>query len=85
VIRRPVATGEVADWPALAPPQLIAAGESVHLEWARGTVRICLEGIALNSARHGEVVRVRVPERVGPLVGVASASGRAILSTGGSR
>jgi flagella basal body P-ring formation protein FlgA len=82
-VRRPVAAGEIASWPAVVAPSLINAGEPVCLLWTRGTVKISMQGTALNAARHGESVRVRVPRRIGPLVGVAEGPGRVVLSVGG--
>lgn len=82
--RRSVAAGEPLRWPAVAPPTWIVAGAAVEIAWNRGSVRIALSGLALNSAREGESVRVRVPGRPDPLRGVAIAEGRVALGPGRS-
>jgi flagella basal body P-ring formation protein FlgA len=82
--RRSVAPGEPLRWPAVAPPTWIVAGETVEIAWSRGSVRVALSGLALNSAREGEPVRVRVPGRPDPLRGTAVAEGRVALGPGRS-
>lgn len=84
-VRRSVAAGEALLWPAVQPPRAIEAGEAVRLFWARGGVRIEVEGVALNSARIGETVRARVAGRRDRLAGTVTAPGSAVLFAGGDR
>jgi flagella basal body P-ring formation protein FlgA len=84
-VRRPLAAGEVAARPAVAPPPLVAAGEPVRMVWRQGGVNIVLEGIALNGARRDQVVRARIQGRSGRLAGRAIAPGVVELGTGGIR
>jgi flagella basal body P-ring formation protein FlgA len=56
----------------------------VEIAWSRGSVRIALSGLALNSAREGESVRVRVAGRPDPLHGIAVSEGRVVLGPGRS-
>lgn len=85
VARTNLAEGDRIAWPAAVAPPLIEAGESVRLEWERGAVRVVMEGTALNGARLGETVRVRVPGRPERLLGRVVAPGSAILADGGAR
>ena len=78
--RRPFAAGEIIAWPAAVPPALVVNGAPVRLTWARGGVRVTLDGTALNSARAGEAVRARVPGRGAALSGIATAPGEAALA-----
>jgi len=84
-VRRPLAAGDVAAWPAVVSPILITSGEEIRMDWRRGGVTVSVTGIAMNSARKGECVRARVAGRRERLVGTATAPGRAILSMGGNR
>jgi flagella basal body P-ring formation protein FlgA len=84
-IRRPLGAGDVVAWPAAIAPSVIAAGESVRLEWTRGLVRISVEGAALHAARLGEMVRVRVAGRRDPMTGQVTSPGTAVLCVGGAR
>lgn len=84
-IRRPLAAGDVVAWPVAIAPSVITTGQMVRMEWARGLVRISVEGAALNTARIGETVRVRVAGRRDAISGQATAPGTAILCGGGAR
>jgi len=84
-VRRALATGEVLARPAVAPPTLVVAGEPVRLVWAEGAVQVSVVGIALNRARRGELVRVRVEGRSDRLVGTATATGTVMISSGVNR
>jgi flagella basal body P-ring formation protein FlgA len=84
-VRRALATGEVLERPAVAPPTLVVAGEPVRLVWAGGAVQVSVVGIALNRARQGESVRARVEGRSDRLVGTATAMGTVVISSGGDR
>ena len=84
-VRRRLEAGEIAIWPAVLPPSLVVAGEPVRMEWTRGAVMISVTGLALNSARRGEIVQARVSGRRGRLNGIATAAGKAVLVIGGIR
>jgi flagella basal body P-ring formation protein FlgA len=84
-VRRPLATGEIVGWPAVVAPSVILSGQPVRMEWSRGGVRVLIEGIALNAARVGEIVRVRANGRREPIAGQATAPGTAVLCGGGTR
>jgi flagella basal body P-ring formation protein FlgA len=84
-VRRDLARGDLLIEPAVEPPALIEPGEAVQLIWSRGTVRLSLAGRALNRARQGEAVRVRIPGRERPLTATAVESGVAEIDPGGSR
>ncbi len=84
-VRRNLALGEMLIEPAVEPPALIDPGEAVQLIWSRGTVRLSLTGRALNRARSGEAVRVRIPGRERPLTATAVEAGVAEIDPGGSR
>jgi flagella basal body P-ring formation protein FlgA len=83
--RRALAEGETVARPAALPPLRIAPGQPVRVSWNRGPVSLALTGVALNGAREGGTVRVRVEGRTEPLTGVVSGPGTAVLSTGGER
>jgi len=76
-VRRALAAGDVLARPAVVPPPLVIAGG--------GPVQVSRAGVALNSARQGEIVRARVEGGTGRLVGTAVALGTAVLSNGGIR
>jgi flagella basal body P-ring formation protein FlgA len=84
-VRRALAAGEALARPAVVPPTLVEAGEPVRLVWGGGAVQVSVVGIALNRARQGELVRARVEGRSGRLVGTATATGTAVISSGGVR
>jgi flagella basal body P-ring formation protein FlgA len=81
-VRRAIAAGEVVTAPAVAPPPMVVAGEPVQLEWRSGGVQVSVQGIALNSASRGQVVRARIEERPAQLSGTVTAPGRAVLAGG---
>ncbi len=82
-VRRPLAAGDELTALVVAPPQLVAAGETVSLEWSRGGIHIVLPGVALNGARAGETVRAYPQGRRKTVTGVAIAPGRVMLKSGG--
>jgi flagella basal body P-ring formation protein FlgA len=82
-VRRALAPGEPLARPAVAPPPLVASGEPVRLVWERAGVQVAVAGVALNSARRGESVRVRVEGHPERLTGIAIAPGIATLHDGG--
>lgn len=84
-VRRPIAAGEAICWPAVAPPPLVEAGESIALEWTKGAVRISAEGTAIHAAGLGDRIQVRLNGRRGLLEATVTAPGIARLRTGGER
>ena len=77
LVRRAIAAGEALVPPRVAPPQVVAAGQSVRVHWSAGNVSVALEGTALNDAVVGETVRVRTGRRTGVLTGTVVAPGEA--------
>lgn len=83
--RANLAEGETIAWPSAVAPSLVEAGAPIRLEWEQGAVRVSLEGTALNAARLGDIVRVRIPGRPERLLGTVAAAGIAVLTDGGAR
>lgn len=77
LVRRAIAAGEPLAPPRVAPPPVIAAGQSVRVHWSAGNVSVAMEGTALNDAVVGETVRVRTGRRTGVLRGTVIAPGEA--------
>lgn len=77
LVRRAIAAGEALVPPRVAPPPVVAAGQSVRVHWSAGNVSVALEGTALNDAVVGETVRVRTGRRTGVLTGTVVAPGEA--------
>lgn len=84
-VRRSLAAGEELTPGRVAPPIVVRAGEPVNLTWTRGDVSIAVVGVALNAARVGETVRVRVDGRLEPVQGEATEPGLALLTEGVAR
>ncbi len=84
-VRRLLRAGEVVLPPAVTAPPIVLAGQPVKLQWESGGVRVSVVGIALNSARAGEMVRARLEERPARLTATATAPGVAVLAAGGAR
>lgn len=80
--RRALVAGEELTPARVAPPIVVRPGEPIRLNWTRGDVRIALLGVALNAARAGEMVRVRVEGRPEPIEGEATQPGLALLEEG---
>jgi flagella basal body P-ring formation protein FlgA len=59
VTRRSFAAGEVLRSPAVEPPTIVSANQSVEIEWRDQNVRLTLRGIATRNAALGERVPVR--------------------------
>jgi flagella basal body P-ring formation protein FlgA len=78
-VRRPLAAGDIAMTPSVRPPVLVRAGEPVTLRWQHDVVRLTASGIALNSARAGEPVRIEVAGRERPLHGRVTGRGLAAM------
>lgn len=82
IVRRPLAAGEPIEWPAVAPPLAVEAGQPVTLVWNQGGVRVSRAGIAMNGAMRGGWVQVRVNGRADRFVGRANAMGEVDLAGG---
>lgn len=80
-LRRAVLAGTVIDRPTAMPPALVSAGDRIALWWSRGDVALALNGVALQNARLGEAVRVRVDGRPRPLTAIVDAPGRARIGS----
>ena len=78
-VLRPLVDGEPATPPAVVPPVLVRAGNEVELRWQRHRVCVTTRGVALNSAREGENVRVRIAGRTAPMIGRINSDGIADL------
>ena len=63
VTRRVVRAGEPLRAPAVAPPALVASGETVQLLWSAPGMELRMRGRALGSAALGETVGVRLDVR----------------------
>jgi flagella basal body P-ring formation protein FlgA len=84
-VRRSLAAGDVLAPPAVVPPAVIEPSSAVELRWRSGGVSVSVPGIALEAARLGEKVAVKVAGRPGRRVGVAVAPGVVALDAGGVR
>lgn len=74
VTRRLIREGEPLLAPAVRPPHLIAAGDSVEIVARRGTVSVRVRGVASGAAGRDEPVTVRIgPDR--RLRGTAATAG----------
>lgn len=82
-VRRPVREGGLLARPGVVPPRVINAGEPITLIWERSGVAISVIGTALNSARTGDEVRVRIDGRRDRVTGIATSAGTATLTHGG--
>lgn len=60
VTRRVIREGEPLRAPAVAPPPMVARGDTVTVRWQISGVGITMPGIALGSAAAGETILVRV-------------------------
>ncbi len=63
VTRRVISEGEALREPAIAPPDLVTAGEVVQVVWKHGGIELRLVGRATSSGALGERVQVRVDSR----------------------
>lgn len=59
VTRRAIAVGEVLRSPAVEPPTIVSANQSVEIVWRDQNVRLTIRGIAARNASLGERVPVR--------------------------
>lgn len=63
VTRRAIDAGEPLRPPAVEPPPVIAAGDSVRFVWQRGRIRLVVLGIAAGRARDaGDHIHVRLTD-----------------------
>ena len=60
VTRRVINAGEILRGPAVEPPNLVTANQSVEVEWADQNIRLTLHGIATRNAPIGTRVTVRM-------------------------
>lgn len=61
IARRPFAAGDLISPDALADPQDVMRGETVHVQSVDGAASIRLDGIAQSSGRKGDVIVVHNP------------------------
>ena len=61
--RRVIREGEPLRTPAVAPPDVVAAGQPVQVVWSDGVVRVRVRGTAVGSAALGERVLVKINPR----------------------
>jgi flagella basal body P-ring formation protein FlgA len=60
VTRRIINAGELLRAPAVEPPNLVTANQSVEVEWNDGNIHLSLRGIATRNAPIGSRVTVRM-------------------------
>ncbi len=82
-VRRSLAQGDPVEAPAVLEPAVIRAGDRVRFVWRQGSIAVVREAIAGNTARRGETVWARDPERGDRLVGTAL--GRGLVDLRGER
>lgn len=80
VARRGIAAGTVLEPSRVAPPPAITAGSAVKLTWKNSNVSVAMEGVALNDAATGELVRVRTARKTGVVSGTVTAPGEAMVN-----
>jgi flagella basal body P-ring formation protein FlgA len=74
-VRTSIARGEPVRAPAAWPPPAVQAGETIQVTWSRGPVHVVMAGTALNRAREGQRVRVRLEGGRGNVSGIVTAPG----------
>jgi flagellar basal body P-ring formation protein FlgA len=79
VTRRGIREGEPLREPAVAPPPVVRAGETVEVIWRQGGMELRARGTALGSAVAGQRVAVRLDTRR-RLEGTAAAPGQVLVS-----
>lgn len=60
ITRRAIAAGEVLRSPAIEPPTVVTANQSVEVEWKDQNICLTLRGIATRNAFMGQRVTVRM-------------------------
>ena len=60
ITRRMINAGEILRSPAVEPPSLVTANQSVEVEWVDGNIKLSLRGIATRNAPIGSRVTVRM-------------------------
>ncbi len=84
-VRRAVPEGGALRWPAVAAPVVIEPGQRVVATWERGAVSVRHSGVALQGARAGRPVRVRLDGNSAALTALAVAPGEVRMEGGFSR
>jgi flagellar basal body P-ring formation protein FlgA len=79
VTRRTIREGEPLREPAVAPPLVVRAGETVEAIWRQGGMELRVRGTALGNAAAGQRVAVRLDTRR-RLEGTAAAPGQVVVS-----
>ena len=79
-VRTSIARGDPVQRPAAWPPPAVQAGQTIQVVWSRGPVHVVMAGTALNRAREGQRVRVRLDGGRGNVSGIVTAPGNAQFS-----
>lgn len=79
-VRRSIPAGDRLRAPLVLPPEVIGSGDQVAVHWSSGAVTIGFSATAINAARLGSPVRLRVAGRPGLLTATATGPGAATLS-----
>ncbi len=83
-VRRRIAAGEPVFADAVAIPAAVSRGDLVRVEVLSGGTRLAFEARAENSARKGELVRLRSPlNEKAHLTATVTGVGRAVIHAGG--
>jgi flagella basal body P-ring formation protein FlgA len=80
-LKRGVRSGEVINPAWLDVPPDIRRGQIVDLHVQAGAAHLRLQGVALNNARRGESVEIRVADRGPGLTAIVSGPGSALVET----
>ncbi len=84
-VRRALATGDEATWPAVVQAPLVKLGDPVRLLWQRGPVSLEIAATALHAARRGERLYARADGSTQRLSGTVIGPGTARLAPGDQR
>ncbi|MFN0181385.1 MAG: flagellar basal body P-ring formation chaperone FlgA [Gemmatimonadales bacterium] len=82
--RRTLASGDLLEGTAVAPPVIITPGQTVRFVWEQAGIQIVREAVAQSQGRLGETVWGRDTRRGDRVAGVALGPGRARLIIEGS-
>lgn len=63
VTRRVITAGEALREPAVSPPELVKAGETVDVVWSDGSMQVRARGQATRSGGMGDRISVRIDQR----------------------
>jgi flagella basal body P-ring formation protein FlgA len=80
MLRHAVHENEALTGTVLSAPAVITAGQPVTVQWQRGGVTISMGGTALRAGALGTAIPVRVPGRMGRVMGTAQQGGIVTLS-----